>query len=67
MHGRSLSRHDNRDLWKTYNSRDLGILAEPCFDVDYSQVFHITDTVYITDTGRKWNNETSNMRDKGRG
>jgi len=60
MHGRSLSRHDNRDLWKTCNNRDLGILAEPYFDVDYSQVFY-------TDTGRKWNNETSNMRDKGRG
>jgi hypothetical protein len=58
MHGRSLSRHDNRELWKTYNYRDLGILAEPYFVVDYSQVF------YITDTGRKWNNETSNLRDK---
>ena len=58
MHGSPLSKWDNRKLWETYNYRDLGILAEPYFDVDYSQVF------YITDTGRKWNNETSNIRDK---
>ena len=58
MHGSPLSKWDNRRLWETYNYRDLGILAEPYFDVDYSQVF------YITDTGRKWNNEDSSIRDK---
>ncbi len=58
MHGRSLSRHDNRELWKTYDYRDLGIIGEPNFDVDYTKVF------YITDTGRKWNNEAASIRDK---
>ena len=49
---------DNRDLWKKYDYRDYGIIVEPYFDIDYSQVF------YITDTGRMWNNESSSVRDR---
>jgi len=56
-----LSRHDNQELWKTYDYRDLGIIGEPNFDVDYTKVF------YITDTGRKWNNEAASIRDKVQG
>ena len=58
MHGSPLSRHDNWDLWKHYDYRDFGIIGEPYFDVDFGQVF------YISDTGRKWNNETSSVRDR---
>ena len=58
MHGSPLSRWDNRDIWKNYNYHDYGLIGEPYFDVDYSKVF------YITDTGRKWNNQNSNVRDK---
>lgn len=58
MHGSPLSRFDNRDLWKSYNYRDFGIIGEPYFDVDYTRVF------YITDTGRKWNNADSSIRDR---
>lgn len=58
MHGSPLSRYDNRDLWKTYSYRDYGIIVEPYFDIDYSDVF------YITDTGRSWNNESVSVRDK---
>jgi len=37
---------------------DLGVIAEPYFDVDYNKVF------YITDTGRKWNKSSMSVRDK---
>jgi len=57
MHGSPLSRWDNRELWKKYDYRDYGIIAEPYFDVDYSKVF------YITDTGRSWNNDSVSVRD----
>lgn len=58
MHGSPLSKWDNRLLWKHYNYKELGILAEPYFDTDFNKV------LYITDTGRQWNNATSSVRDK---
>ena len=58
MHGSPFSKWDNRDLWKKYDYRDFGIIAEPYFDVDFDEVF------YITDTGRSWNNSESSVRDK---
>ncbi len=58
MHGSPLSKHENTDLWTKYDYRSYGIIGEPYFDVDYKEVF------YMTDTGRKWNNERSNVRDK---
>jgi hypothetical protein len=58
MHGSPLSKWDNRLLWKNYNYKALGIIAEPYFDTDFKKV------LYITDTGRKWNNSTSSVRDK---
>ena len=58
MHGSPLSKCDNRNLWQKYDYRDFGIIGEPYFDIDYNEVF------YITDTGRMWNNETSSVRDR---
>lgn len=58
MHGSPLGKIDNRKLWASYDYRNFGIICEPYFDIDYSNVF------YITDTGRKWNNEKTNIRDK---
>ncbi|MGM0540052.1 MAG: hypothetical protein ACQERT_12720 [Thermodesulfobacteriota bacterium] len=58
MHGSPLSRINNLDLWKKYDYRELDIIGEPYLDVDYNQVF------YITDTGRKWNNEGASIRDR---
>ncbi|HRQ68417.1 MAG TPA: hypothetical protein P5031_07620 [Candidatus Syntrophosphaera sp.] len=58
MHGSPLSKYDNRDLWKKYDYRELGIIGEPYFDIDYSKVF------YLTDTGRKWNSTDTSIRDK---
>ncbi|HPV15261.1 MAG TPA: hypothetical protein PL126_06390 [Candidatus Cloacimonadota bacterium] len=58
MHGSPLSKYDNKDLWKDYDYREYGIIGEPYFDLDYKEVF------YVTDTGRKWNNADASIRDK---
>ena len=58
MHGSPLSPHDNRELWQTYNYRDFGIIGEPYFDVNFNEVF------YLTDTGRSWNKTVASVRDK---
>ena len=58
MHGSPLSEWDNRDLWKKYDYRDFGIIAEPYFDVDFREVF------YLTDTGRRWDGDSVSVRDK---
>jgi len=58
MHGSPLSKWDNRDLWKKYNYRDFGIIAEPYFDIDFHAVF------YLTDTGRRWDGSDVSVRDK---
>lgn len=58
MHGSPLSKWDNRLLWKQYDYKDFGILAEPYFDVNFNQV------LYLTDTGRQWNRSSVSVRDK---
>lgn len=58
MHGAPTSRYDSKDLWKKYNYRDFGIVGEPYFDVDFSDMF------YLTDTGRCWDGYKVSVRDK---
>jgi len=58
MHGSPLSKYDNKLLWKYYDYKKLGILAEPYFDIDFNQLF------YLTDTGRCWDGHRFNVRDK---
>ena len=58
MHGAPTSQWDGKDLWKHYNYRDLGIIGEPYFDTDFSQMF------YLTDTGRCWDGYKVSVRDK---
>ncbi len=58
MHGSPTLPYDNRDMWKTFDYRQWGIIGEPYFDIDYQHV------AYLTDTGRKWNDTQSNRRDK---
>jgi len=58
MHGNPLTSFDNRDLWKKYNYRDLGIDIAAYFTVDYSRIR------YFTDTGRNWDSERGNLYDK---
>lgn len=58
MHGSPMSKFDNRDIWKKYDYKKLGILAEPYFDINFNELF------YITDTGRRWDGHLYNVRDK---
>jgi len=58
MHGAPLSRWDNKTLWESYDYRDLGIKFEPYFDLNFEEVF------YLTDTGRRWDGHRANIRDR---
>jgi hypothetical protein len=58
MHGSPLSKYDNRDIWNHYDYKSFGIIGEPYFDIDFSDIF------YLTDTGRKWNKTSVSVRDK---
>lgn len=58
MHGAPRSKFDSRDLWKHYDYHNFGIIGEPYFDVDFSNVF------YLTDTGRRWDGFHVSVRDK---
>lgn len=58
MHGSPMSKFDNRDIWKKYDYRQLGLVGEPYVDLDFSK------TAYFTDTGRRWDGEEVSIRDK---
>jgi len=58
MHGSPLSRFDNREIWKKYDYKELGIIGEASMDVDFSKV------AYYTDTGRRWDGARMSVRDK---
>ena len=58
MHGSPLSRINNLNLWQTHDYKALGIVGEPYLDVDFTQVF------YLTDTGRRWNHAGASIRDR---
>ena len=49
MHGSPTSRFDSKDMWRVYDYKKLGLIGEPQIDVDWSEMF------YLTDTGRSWN------------
>jgi len=59
------SPYESQDIWENrqepgqeYDYRKLGIIGEPYFDIDYDQVF------YLTDTGRRWDSWKVSVRDK---
>ncbi|NPA35436.1 MAG: hypothetical protein GXO47_01150 [Chlorobi bacterium] len=58
MHGKPLSRFDNRKLILSVDFKEMNILCEP-----YSIVEKL-GLLYFTDTGRSWNNDKVNMRDR---
>ena len=58
MHGSPRSPYDSKDIWKTYSYHNLGIIGEPYFDTDFSQIF------YLTDTGRCWDGYKTSVRDR---
>ena len=59
MDGCPWSKYDNRNLWKKYNYRDYGIIGEPYFDI-----LTLDNVLYSTDTGRCWDGDKYNIRDK---
>jgi hypothetical protein len=58
MDGSPMSSFDNKDLWKKFNYQDYGIIGEPYIDIDFDNVF------YLTDTGRRWDGWKTSLRDK---
>lgn len=64
MHGSPASKWDNRDLWRTYNYRDFGVVGEPYFDLLNNEFNIIENLVYFTDTARMWDGDKYNVRDK---
>jgi len=58
MHGSPRSNYDNKALWKKYNYKEMDILGEPYFDLDFNKV------LYLTDTGRRWDGQKVSVRDK---
>ena len=57
MHGNPLTRWDNRDLWKKYDFKELGIEVAAYLNIDYKKVR------YFSDTGRTWDEARGNIYD----
>lgn len=49
MHGSSLKKWNNRDIWKVRSIKDFELIAEPYESIDFSKF------AYFTDTGGGWN------------
>ena len=60
MHGSPTSKWDNREIWKKYDYQQYGIIGEPYFDFLNLE----SNGFYLTDTGRMWDGEKYNIRDK---
>lgn len=58
MHGSPLSRWDPRIMWEYFDYHNFDLIGEPYFDIDFSNV------LYLTDTGRRWDGDSCNIRDK---
>jgi hypothetical protein len=58
MHGSPKSKWDSKLIWQKYDYRKLGIIGEPYFDINFDDVF------YLTDTGRRWDGWKVSLRDK---
>jgi hypothetical protein len=56
MHGRPLSKWDNRRLWERFDYRNLGIECDPSHEIRWKSF------MYFTDVGRSWNGAL-NLRD----
>jgi len=57
MHGSPLSSWRDSDLWQNLDYNRYEIIGEAFLSIDYNSV------MYFTDTGRKWKNDSSNIRD----
>lgn len=57
-HGSPRSSWDSQDIWKQYDIHSLGIVHESMLDTDFGK------TLYLTDTGRRWDGYKVSVRDK---
>lgn len=57
-HGSPRSPWNSQDIWNRYDIHSLSIDYEPMMDTDFSQ------TLYLTDTGRRWDGYKVSVRDK---
>lgn len=57
-HGSPRSPWNSQDIWKQHDIHALGIDFEPMLDTDFST------TLYLTDTGRRWDGWRVSVRDK---
>lgn len=60
-HGSPRSPWNSQDIWKQYDIHVLGIDYEPMMDTDFAR------TLYLTDTGRRWDGYRMIVRDKVEG
>ena len=58
MHGSPRSLFDNKEIWTKYDYKSIGLIGEPYFDINFDEVF------YLTDTGRRWDGWKTSLRDK---
>ena len=58
MHGNPLSRWNNLDLIEQVDLTEHGLLGDATHSIDWSKV------VYLTDTGRNWDQDDNNVRDR---
>lgn len=57
-HGSPRSPYNSQELWNQHDIHALGIEYEPMLDTDFSK------TLYLTDTGRRWDGYKVSVRDK---
>lgn len=57
-HGSPRSPWNSQDIWKQHDIHELGISYESMLDTDFSH------TLYLTDTGRRWDGHRVSVRDK---
>lgn len=57
-HGSPRSPWNSQDVWNRHDIHALGIEYEPLLDTDFSR------TLYLTDTGRRWDGYRVSVRDK---
>ena len=57
-HGSPRSPWNSQDIWNQHDIHALGIEYEPMLDTDFST------TLYLTDTGRRWDGYKVSVRDK---
>lgn len=57
-HGSPRSPWNSQDIWNQHDIHNSGIEYEPMMDTDFSE------TLYLTDTGRRWDGYKVSVRDK---